>query len=1235
MFAAAAAPLLLSSELPEVAASEVKLEQHINLLHLKKLEQLFFEADKDGNGSLDLQEFTETLGSVLGSQLTKEKLTLLFRRMDANLDQEVTWAEFSDFMLLESLAVLEEEGKGQDCRLAAPLPSDVPGRATDRLPGDHHAPITSACFTAEAAGLPGRLFTGGADGLLHVWNGATLAPYRTPSRTHTFVRVCDGPVSALCPIKPDCSILGVASERTVSFYESATMELCGARLVDLPAYPTCLEYWRGRGHDSKDHIAMGDDAGWVHMLELPTRINDSDDEDEDGDHVTTMLCDELARMGQLRSASSGWSAEAFPRAACRAALEKFGYNVKQARNWLLSLSKNGVRLSASVTRHVESVGSTPRVLASAAEVMALLTLDEAGMEASVARAGATAKNITLSSGDALEQRARRRQFKKIHDDSINELKYSWESGSPSMFTCSRDNTVKITDLSHEAVKRVLNEDGRWHARGINSFAYASSSKLLATCGIERVVQLWNPYGTHIGQLEGMHNASITKVVISEEKNQLFSLSTDSVIKVWDIRNNRCIQTIDHGSEIARGVTDEDSFGGSEPGAKGSAVGAIFYNEEHSRLVTASSKVHLWPAISLAEKENQVKHSHGVGICSVVHNPHLRQVISADEDSTMCVWDVETGDFSFKIEDAHDGNKIASLVIDRSGSCVLSSGHDGTVKMWNLSNGKYIKQFRSDGSQELTSLMYSDHLKLVIAGGWDRDVTIWSDERIGPNKTRGEKSAPLKVLKGHSDDVHCVTMSPPLKVFSSSTKPMCLLASGSDNGEVIVWNMESAFARFTLTDRDQAAGKFDEQTVERLVFLDSGILVSASGDGWVRFWCPVRGLLLHRFHAGHAKGGAISAMSIDSEAQLMVTGDASGCVRTWDVSCFGRARGTCRDHEPIVRTTRRNGHMRTATDPSPVAPRPHWKAHSATITDARWSRYKDGPKEQLTLITSSADCDLSLWTEHGAHVGVFQVGSHWHIFNPGTYKSQQIAATRPTASDADTPEDAELGDATLRSQARGARRKPAAGADSGMVGHIGAPSVVIPKLDISKAAGRVKFSDDMTDEDLLDALAAPLSARSSFLSVQGMQHSRRQATDGQPPAAKTASPRRSGATSARHVRSSQRIHLPATVKLPDTMRNAYDAQAAATPVVDRGRVSNRDPHSSWSRSGDYLRQIPTSARRNGSGDVDFGLLETPQSIRRSVQDFKRLDPTRNKNYKAEIRRVYAQQRSSGTGITRPR
>ena len=60
--------------------------------------------------------------------------------------------------------------------------------------------------------------------------------------------------------------------------------------------------------------------------------------------------------------------------------------------------------------------------------------------------------------------------------------------------------------------------------------------MIASCGLERSIILWSPYSRRsVASLQG-HSSSVRQVVSNQEHNQLISLSTDSVVKVWDIRN---------------------------------------------------------------------------------------------------------------------------------------------------------------------------------------------------------------------------------------------------------------------------------------------------------------------------------------------------------------------------------------------------------------------------------------------------------------------------------------------------------------------------------------------------------------------------------------------------------------------------------------------------------------------------------------------------------------------------
>jgi hypothetical protein len=59
------------------------------------------EADDDGSGELDIDEFCEQLGPYLGKDLTKEEVNQLFMKIDADAGGTVDWDEFSNYMFLQ------------------------------------------------------------------------------------------------------------------------------------------------------------------------------------------------------------------------------------------------------------------------------------------------------------------------------------------------------------------------------------------------------------------------------------------------------------------------------------------------------------------------------------------------------------------------------------------------------------------------------------------------------------------------------------------------------------------------------------------------------------------------------------------------------------------------------------------------------------------------------------------------------------------------------------------------------------------------------------------------------------------------------------------------------------------------------------------------------------------------------------------------------------------------------
>lgn len=82
------------------------------------------------------------------------------------------------------------------------------------------------------------------------------------------------------------------------------------------------------------------------------------------------------------------------------------------------------------------------------------------------------------------------------------------------------------------------------ARGINTFCYCSKAQLIATGGCDKTIRLFNPFllNKPTSKLTG-HLFTIVDIVCNEKDQQLISLSSERVFKVWDLFTYKCLQVI--------------------------------------------------------------------------------------------------------------------------------------------------------------------------------------------------------------------------------------------------------------------------------------------------------------------------------------------------------------------------------------------------------------------------------------------------------------------------------------------------------------------------------------------------------------------------------------------------------------------------------------------------------------------------------------------------------------------
>ena len=223
-----------------------------------------------------------------------------------------------------------------------------------------------------------------------------------------------------------------------------------------------------------------------------------------------------------------------------------------------------------------------------------------------------------------------------------------------------------------------------------------------------------------------------------------------------------------------------------------------------------------PLIKAATRSIKPKHEHA--LCAALYNKNFHQIVSGDESAQVCVWDVEKGEMVFHFTDLHE-TKMTAMAFDEAGRRLITGANDGTVRVWNFSNGQCLQNLKNDGALEVSSITFivEGQNKFIVAGGWNRKVLVWRDENSG-------SSAPVEPdrnMSGHEEDILSIAYSPPN-----------LLATSGYDGRLLIWNMDSEHLKFTLTTPHVENLDVDQRAMWKLVFLQrrSQALVSGSADG---------------------------------------------------------------------------------------------------------------------------------------------------------------------------------------------------------------------------------------------------------------------------------------------------------------------------------------------------------------------------------------------------------------------
>ncbi|XP_028286987.1 WD repeat-containing protein on Y chromosome [Parambassis ranga] len=538
-----------------------------------------------------------------------------------------------------------------------------------------------------------------------------------------------------------------------------------------------------------------------------------------------------------------------------------------------------------------------------------------------------------------------RHIPNIHQEPINRIMF--DPNTNVIMTSSESDTTSVVFMN-VSLRR---EPHIWKIK-----------QLLVTGGCDRTIRLWTRYVTSrpVATLLG-HHTTVLDVAVYQPAEQIFSYSRDAELRVWDMSTHHCLKTVHLQFPCLQ--TGRIPEHGNFPFLLLSPP----LPEETQPHLVVGCKDYL-AVLSLAKtrrggggwltdegRERGTEMQCSAALCCALYNPTLRLVVTGHADSSVSLWDVETGRRRLQISNAHGEDELTCMALDSSHRRLITGARSGTIKVWNLINGLNLHKLEPVTNSEVTGLTCL-HDNQLLAVGWSQQIVQYDIAGAKDLNVRADMS--WKSSGVHKSDILAVTQCTALGI----------IATASYDGEVVIWRLETQGPLLHLQRETQVA-----LPVNSLLFLqhragskklrNRGVLVSSQG-GCLCFWSITgENHTYGQFYAPEQPGDCVLSLSSDQHKNtILVSGDTAGWLQVWDISSYALDL----QHESACER------------PSLLH---SWRAHKNSLVCVEVLEVAG----RVFVLTASVDGSAGLWTRNGNHVGCFGQEVMWNITDPATYQ----------------------------------------------------------------------------------------------------------------------------------------------------------------------------------------------------------------------------------------------------------